>query len=212
MPSNVSITGDDALTLDMVGQYTYCPRRFHLMYVEGRWDDNAYTIEGRHIHRRVDRVDRFLPEADAEKKSADDAVRAAAAGDEPPVVSRSVPLASSALGLSAKLDLASSDGDELIARIAVVESVDSLLGLEGNVARQYFKTSPRCSSRVTSTRIGISTRATAGHRKIRSTRCCRSRMRCWPRNAPSRCWLRGWTLTGVFTASRVMGGRRWRWT
>jgi len=25
MPSNVSIAGDDALTLDMVGQYTYCP-------------------------------------------------------------------------------------------------------------------------------------------------------------------------------------------
>jgi len=49
MPSNVSITGDDALTLDMVGQYTYRPRRFHLMYVEGRWDDNAYTIEGRHV-------------------------------------------------------------------------------------------------------------------------------------------------------------------
>ena len=36
MPSHVSIAGDDALTLDMVGQYTYCPRRFHLMYVEGR--------------------------------------------------------------------------------------------------------------------------------------------------------------------------------
>jgi len=112
MPSNVSITGDDALTLDMVGQYTYCPRRFHLMYVEGRWDDNAYTIEGRHIHRRVDRVDQFLPEADAEKKAADDAARAASTGDEPPVVTRSVPLASAALGLSAKLDLVSSDGEE----------------------------------------------------------------------------------------------------
>ncbi len=36
MPSNVSITGDDALTLDMVKQFTYCPRLFHLMYVEGR--------------------------------------------------------------------------------------------------------------------------------------------------------------------------------
>jgi CRISPR-associated protein Cas1 len=110
MPSNVSITGDDALTLDMVGQYTYCPRRFHLMYVEGRWDDNAYTIEGRHIHRRVDRVDQLLPEADAEKKPAQE--KSASAGDEPPVVTRSVPLASAVLGLSAKLDLVSSDGEE----------------------------------------------------------------------------------------------------
>ena len=65
MPSHVSITGDDALTLDMVGQYTFCPRRFHLMYVEGRWDDNAYTVEGRHVHRRVDRLDHLLPNADA---------------------------------------------------------------------------------------------------------------------------------------------------
>lgn len=60
MPSNVSITGDDALTLDMVNQYVYCPRRFHLMYVEGRWEDNAYTVEGRHVHRRVDQVDHVL--------------------------------------------------------------------------------------------------------------------------------------------------------
>ena len=57
MPANVSVTGDDALTLDMVGQYSFCPRRFHLMYVEGRWADNQYTVEGRHVHRRVDRVD-----------------------------------------------------------------------------------------------------------------------------------------------------------
>ncbi|MGE5611014.1 MAG: CRISPR-associated endonuclease Cas1 [Bacillota bacterium] len=118
MPSNVSITGDDALTLDMVGQYTYCPRRFHLMYVEGRWDDNAYTVEGRHVHRRVDRLDHLLPDAGSqEESSAKDSVASpdkAAAGDDPPVVSRSVPLASATLGLSAKLDLVSSDGAEAV--------------------------------------------------------------------------------------------------
>ncbi|MGB7159206.1 MAG: CRISPR-associated endonuclease Cas1 [Tepidisphaeraceae bacterium] len=118
MPSHVSITGDDALTLDMVGQYTYCPRRFHLMYVEGRWDDNAYTIEGRHVHRRVDRLDHVLPNADADGDAA--ASNAAAASDKPPAgedaptISRSVPLASASLGLSAKLDLVSSDGAEAV--------------------------------------------------------------------------------------------------
>lgn len=118
MPSHVSITGDDALTLDMVGQYTYCPRCFHLMYVEGRWDDNAYTIEGRHVHRRVDQVDHLLPAADSDAGAADagdtSTDKNAPPGDEPPVISRSVPLASSALGLSAKLDLVSSDGTEAV--------------------------------------------------------------------------------------------------
>src|ERR1700728_4164500 len=102
MPSNVSITGtdDDALTLDMVGQYTYCPRRFHLMYVEGRWEDNAYTVEGRHVHRRVDHLDHLLPgAADAGAADADAAERGEeAGGDAPPEISRSVPLASAVLG------------------------------------------------------------------------------------------------------------------
>jgi CRISPR-associated protein Cas1 len=115
MPSNVSITGDDALTLDMVNQYVYCPRRFHLMYVEGRWQDNQYTVEGRHVHRRVDQVDHLLPHADAgasQEKARKDAD--AGDGDEPPVVTRSVPLASEALGITAKLDLVSSDGSEAV--------------------------------------------------------------------------------------------------
>ncbi|MBV8780600.1 MAG: CRISPR-associated endonuclease Cas1 [Phycisphaerae bacterium] len=116
MPSNVSITGDDALTLDMVGQYTYCPRRFHLMYVEGRWDDNVYTIEGRHVHRRVDQIDHLLPQTDSSNPANENnlAAQQRPAGDEPPVISRSVPLASTALGLSAKLDLVSSDGSEAV--------------------------------------------------------------------------------------------------
>jgi len=118
MPSHVSIAGDDALTLDMVGQYTYCPRRFHLMYVEGRWDDNAYTIEGRHVHRRVDRLDHLLPDAEADRDTPTTAAATSPdktpAGDDPPVISRSVPLASAALSLSAKLDLISSDGTEAV--------------------------------------------------------------------------------------------------
>lgn len=119
MPSQVSATGDDSLTLDMVGQFTYCPRRFHLMYVEGRWEDNEHTIEGRHAHRRVDRLDHVLPDADAGGAAAedrtgggdddDDAKPDPTAGDEPPTISRSVPLTSSALGLTAKLDLVATD-------------------------------------------------------------------------------------------------------
>jgi CRISP-associated protein Cas1 len=119
MPANVSITGDDeTLTLDMVGQYTFCPRRFHLMYVEGRWDDNAYTVEGRHVHRRVDQLDHLLPELAGDAQGAEPAKKKKPAAElvdpDAPVVSRSVPLSSDELKLSAKLDLVATDGDEAV--------------------------------------------------------------------------------------------------
>lgn len=117
MGSRVSAVGDDALTLDMVHQYAYCPRRFHLMYVEGRWADNVYTVEGRSIHRRVDQLDHVLPDAeqaDAGNEAPSEPASTSTGGDEPPVISRSVPLASDHLGLTAKLDLVSSAGDEAL--------------------------------------------------------------------------------------------------
>ena len=89
----------------MLNEYAYCPRLYHLMHVEGRWEDNVYTSEGRHVHRRVDQLDHVLPYPDrgedrtASSEQTDD--------DEPPKVSRSVPLASERLGLTAKLDLVS---------------------------------------------------------------------------------------------------------
>ena len=45
---------EDWVTVDMVNRFTFCPRLFHLMYVEGRWEENEYTLEGKAIHRRVD--------------------------------------------------------------------------------------------------------------------------------------------------------------
>ncbi len=126
MPSNVSpLTDEQQLTLDMVHQYAYCPRRYHLMYIEGRWADNAYTIEGRQAHRRVDKLDHVLPTPDADGGGASEDTSGGAAapapaggstareqGDDPPVISRSVPLSSDELGVTAKLDLVSSDGRE----------------------------------------------------------------------------------------------------
>ncbi len=127
------------LPVRMLNEYVYCPRLFHLMHVEGRWADNAYTIEGRNVHRRVDQLDHVLPDAEAGEganvaadengpSEADDGTTtapgnkrktkrdAAAAddGDEPPAVSRSVPLGSERLGLTAKLDLVATDGDEAL--------------------------------------------------------------------------------------------------
>ncbi len=94
---------DDWATVDMVAQHVYCPRRFHLMYVEGRWEDNAFTHEGKAIHRRVDRIDQILPETATESPNEEPA------GDPPPEIARSVSLAADDLGLMGKLDLVSCD-------------------------------------------------------------------------------------------------------
>lgn len=103
----------DPLPIRMLNEFAYCPRLFHLMHVEGRWADNVCTIEGRHIHRRVDKLDHVLPGA----VNAGDAVADGSrqdqsdepAGDDPPTIARSVPLGSTRLGLTAKLDLVSVD-------------------------------------------------------------------------------------------------------
>jgi CRISPR-associated protein Cas1 len=100
---------DDLLPVRMLNEYAYCPRLFHLMQMEGRWEDNAYTVEGRNAHRRVDRIDHALPDPDDEPDTP-----AAAGGDEPPVVSRSVSLGSERLGITAKLDLVSTAGTEAL--------------------------------------------------------------------------------------------------
>ncbi len=89
----------DLLPVRMLNEYAYCPRLFYFMHVEGRWEDNAYTIEGRHVHRRVDQREQVLPEPRTD--GAEDA----------PEVARSVRLASDRLGLTAKLDLVTASGD-----------------------------------------------------------------------------------------------------
>ncbi len=114
----VLASGADPLPLRMLNEYAYCPRLFHLMHVEGRWADNAYTIEGRHTHRRVDQLDHVLPNASGEqcdKANADDPEISPTQGDDdPPDIARSVPLGSDALGLTAKLDLVATADEQAV--------------------------------------------------------------------------------------------------
>jgi len=120
--------GADLLPVRMLNEFTYCPRLFHLMHVEGRWADNVYTVEGKAVHRRVDQLDHVLPDVERgplpderhtdqmrpppDERGPEQAKQDQ--GDEPPVVSRSVPLDSPRLGLTAKLDLVSTAGDEAV--------------------------------------------------------------------------------------------------
>ncbi|MCY3018313.1 MAG: Dna2/Cas4 domain-containing protein [Planctomycetota bacterium] len=108
----------------MLNEYAYCPRLFHLMHVQGRWADNAFTVEGRNVHRRVDQLDHILPDASAPPAEApltdaaggegDRPESVAPVGDEPPAVSRSIPLGSDTLGLTGKLDLVSTADDQAV--------------------------------------------------------------------------------------------------
>jgi CRISP-associated protein Cas1 len=112
-PDGVAEASEDLLPVRMLNEYAYCPRLFHLMYVEGRWDDNVYTVEGKHAHRRVDQLDHVLPDPDASENERPASSRPTD-DDEPPQVSRSVPLASERLGLTAKLDLVSTAGSDAV--------------------------------------------------------------------------------------------------
>ncbi|HSW31654.1 MAG TPA: CRISPR-associated endonuclease Cas1 [Longimicrobiales bacterium] len=107
-------TEEGLLPVRMLNEYAYCPRLFHLMLVEGRWADNVYTEEGREAHRRVDRLEHVLPDpegaplAEAAESAADES------GDDRPTVSRSVSLGSDDLGITAKLDLVATAGEDAV--------------------------------------------------------------------------------------------------
>jgi len=99
----------ELLPVRMLNEFAYCPRLFHLMHVEGRWADNVYTVEGRNVHSRVDKIDHVLPDpeaADDPEEGTEDKV-----GDDPPTVTRSVNVGSETLCLTGKLDLVSTADD-----------------------------------------------------------------------------------------------------
>ncbi len=95
--------GTPLLPARMLNEYVYCPRLAYLEWVQGEWAESADTIEGKHVHRRVDKP-RGKPPAAAEAKPAD------AEEEQPRIHVHSMELSSDALGLVAKLDLAEFEG------------------------------------------------------------------------------------------------------
>jgi len=60
----------DLLPARMVNEYVYCPRLSYLEWVQGEWDDNADTVEGRFAHRRVDvEAATPVPEPEADEEA-----------------------------------------------------------------------------------------------------------------------------------------------
>jgi|GEM_PF-3959977 len=45
----------DVVPARMINEVLYCERLMYLEWVQGEFRDNAYTLDGRSVHRRVDR-------------------------------------------------------------------------------------------------------------------------------------------------------------
>ncbi|HJL18310.1 MAG TPA: CRISPR-associated endonuclease Cas1 [Sandaracinaceae bacterium LLY-WYZ-13_1] len=85
----------------MINEALYCARLMYLEWAQGEFVDNVYTVDGRVIHRRVDKKSGGLPE------TADDA-------EAPPFEARSVWLSSEKLGITAKIDYVESDDGAVV--------------------------------------------------------------------------------------------------
>ncbi len=57
------LSGDmPLLPARMVNEYQYCPQLAYLEWVQGEWAASADTVEGAHVHRRVDKPGGALPD------------------------------------------------------------------------------------------------------------------------------------------------------
>ncbi|WP_428265543.1 CRISPR-associated endonuclease Cas4g/Cas1g [Haliangium sp.] len=93
------------LPVRMLNEFTYCPRLFHLEWVQREWADNADTLDGKRVHRRVDKPSaRGLSAPDPGSTEADD-------DGMYTQHARSVSLGDDGLGLIATIDVVEAEGD-----------------------------------------------------------------------------------------------------
>ena len=82
----------------MINEMAYCPRLFYLEYVQREWAESADTLDGRFVHRRVDRPQGAMPAAEDLEPAAQ-------------LHSRSITVGSDRLGAIAVIDvIESNDG------------------------------------------------------------------------------------------------------
>jgi len=114
------LSGDQPLLpARMVNEYEYCPRLAYLEWVQGEWADSGDTVQGRHVHRRVDKPSGNLPGSQAEE-------------EKESFHARSITLSSNRLGLIAKLDIVEGKGD-------TVTPVDYKRGKRPHVAKGAYE-------------------------------------------------------------------------
>jgi hypothetical protein len=90
----------------------------YLEWVQGEFADNAFTVEGRYVHKRADAAGGALPPVPPADEKKPDGGAAAAESDgggesadegQRPYVARSVWLTSERIGLTAKIDIVEGD-------------------------------------------------------------------------------------------------------
>ena len=101
----------------ILNEFVYCPRLAYLEWVHKEFEHSADTVQGLHVHRRVDRPGGTLPDPDENDKALN--------------IARSVELSSQKLGLIAKIDLIESSGGE-------VTPVDYKRGKRPHVPRHAY--------------------------------------------------------------------------
>lgn len=77
----------------MLNEYIYCPRLAYLMWTQKEWVESPDTVEGKNVHKRVDKKEQILP---------------AICGDSSAVEKvkyKSITLSSEKLGIIAKMDV-----------------------------------------------------------------------------------------------------------
>lgn len=101
----------------MLNEFVYCPRLAYLMWVQGEFENNEYTVEGTMRHRRVDNGGGVLPQAPAVEEA---------------IHAHSVSLSSERLGITAKIDLVEGEGN-------IVSPVDYKRGKRPHVAAGAYE-------------------------------------------------------------------------
>lgn len=88
--------GDEQETVParMLNELAYCPRLFHLEWVQSEWAPNSDTLAGERQHARHDRPRGRVPQPEVERSP-----------EDPGVEATSVWLSAPELGISAKIDL-----------------------------------------------------------------------------------------------------------
>ncbi|RJO66019.1 MAG: CRISPR-associated endonuclease Cas1 [Myxococcales bacterium] len=95
----------------MLNEFIYCPRLAYLEWAESEFADNAFVLDGRRVHARVDEKDGALPPP-ADDSDGDEAESREEGETKPAIHSRSVMLSASNEGLIAKIDLVELEGGE----------------------------------------------------------------------------------------------------
>ncbi|MDA3934754.1 MAG: CRISPR-associated endonuclease Cas1 [Gammaproteobacteria bacterium] len=97
------------LPVRMVNEYEYCPRLAYLEWVQGEWADSGDTVQGRWVHRRVDRSGGKLPPPSDNANNDDESEDT----DSKPYQARAITLSSAHIGIIAKMDLIEGEGDSV---------------------------------------------------------------------------------------------------